>query len=474
MAHGEGDGVRYRLDPTWWRHTHDSGETVVAGSPVRIFRLTSAASRFLDDLQAGKDVDSTTAELQSRLVGAGAIHPDLHEWSMGTADPTLADVTVVIPARVDDGRHVTALVESLPDVARILVIDDGSPQPIGGIARARVLRNDESKGPAAARNLALDLVTTDFVLFLDSDITLPVQASTEEFWRPLMIHMADLSMALVAPRVRSRPGPTVLERYEVDHSPLDMGSEPARVAVGSRLAYVPSAALLARTRVLREVGGFDERLRYGEDVDLVWRINDAGHICRYEPMVEVLHEPRSDWRGLIEQRFMYGTAAAHLESRHPGSARPLRINPWSAVTILAAVTGHPFVAGAIATSTIVRLARRLRSLPDRWKVALRLAGRGHLFAGRMTLEAALRTWWPFTVTACALSRRFRTLIGGYLLVRSIGPLLPERISSQSHQPCLDPLRTSCVRLVDDLAYGTGVWFAAFESSNFDCLTPRFD
>ena len=47
-----------------------------------------------------------------------------------------------------------------------------------------------------------------------------------------------------------------------------------------------------RTHVVRELGGFDEAMRLGEDVDLVWRVAAAGHRCRYEPTSVVHHEPR--------------------------------------------------------------------------------------------------------------------------------------------------------------------------------------
>ena len=48
----------------------------------------------------------------------------------------------------------------------------------------------------------------------------------------------------------------------------------------TKVSYVPTAALLVRRAALDSVtpgGGavFDPALRYGEDVDLVWRLHDA-------------------------------------------------------------------------------------------------------------------------------------------------------------------------------------------------------
>jgi len=465
--------VKYRIDPSWWRHSHGHGETVVAGSPLRIFRLTASASTFLDRLEAGSDVDAATGALQVRLVEAGAIHPIPEEDVPNHS--TLNDVTVVIPAHVDDVKTVRNLVASLPDVADIIVVDDASPTPLEGIPRARLVRNSTALGPAAARNSALSEVATEFVLFLDHDITCPTSAGATPRWSSLLFHMRDPRTAIVAPRVMSKPGPTALERYEMDNSPLDMGPEPARVAPGSRLSYVPSAALLVRLESFRDLHGFDDALRYGEDVDLVWRAHEAGLICRYEPSVVLFHDPRPDWRSLLRQRFLYGTAAAHLEARHPRATRPVRMNSWSAAVVAFAFSGHLVVAAGVAAATVVRLVQRLRDTPDRWLLAWRIAGRGHLFAVRTTLEAACRTWWPITIAACAVSKRLRRLVGVSILLRSIEPALRRRhIGGRRAVPSLDPVRSTIAAIGDDIAYGAGVWTGAVSIKKSDCLTPRFD
>ncbi len=431
---------------------------------MRIFRFTSSASTFLDDLESGQDIETSTQDLQRRLVDAGAIHP----VPVADVPVDLDDVTILIPAHVDDPTALESLLESLPKVASVIVLDDGSPSPLERTGNEAIVRHDRARGPAAARNRALDLVDTAFVLFLDSDIDLPSDAGEPDFWGPLKFHMADPRMAVVAPRVRSVPGASVRERYEVERSPLDMGPTPARVASGSRISYVPSAALLVRMDVFRSLGGFEETLRYGEDVDFVWRANDAGHVCRYEPSVVVGHTPRPTWLALFEQRFRYGTAAAPLESRHPGATRPVRMSRWSAIALAATALGHPLIALGVASSSIVRLARRLQTLPDRWLLACRLAGLGHLLAGRAVLASAVRSWWPLTVAMCIASRRARFIVSGYLAARTAALAFSDRESS------LDPLRTSCLEAADDIAYGSGVWFAAISKRNVRSLAARLD
>ena len=79
------------------------------------------------------------------------------------------------------------------------------------------------------------------------------------------------------------------------------------------MPYVPSAALIVRAPVR-----FDETLRYGEDVDLVWRLLDAGHRVVYDPSVVVRHHEAD----VLRRRFRYGTSAAPLAARKTLPAAP--------------------------------------------------------------------------------------------------------------------------------------------------------
>src|SRR5690606_26633581 len=129
----------------------------------------------------------------------------------------------------------------------------------------------------------------------------------------LLGHFDDERLALVAPRVRSAHGDVIgtnpsrlLVDYERSHSPLDLGPRPALVRPGSRVGHVPAAALVVRRAALASIGGFDTELRYGEDVDAVWRLDEAGWRCRYEPDVVVEHRPRLTWGAWAQQRYHYG------------------------------------------------------------------------------------------------------------------------------------------------------------------------
>ncbi len=78
-----------------------------------------------------------------------------------------------------------------------------------------------------------------------------------------------------------------------------------------------------RREVLREVGGYDESLRRGEDWELNLRIRRAGHTVWFDPQLRVTYWPRENWRKLTRQFFTTGVWRGELVRRHPRQT-PLR------------------------------------------------------------------------------------------------------------------------------------------------------
>ena len=451
--------TRYQIDSSWWRRANTDGDTVVAGSPLKIFRFSSAARSVLEAIEKRDEISVAATNTLHRLIDAGAIHPIL-ESIKTSLQPS--DVTVVIPVHNEDVLRLNALISKISAAHEVLLIDDGSTIPLADINGARVIRREVADGPAAARNTAVDLVTTSITFFLDADTSL-----ADDSWTKLLAHFEDSSVGVVAPRIASEPGTTLLHRYEASESPLDLGSEPARIRKNSRVSYVPTAALMIRTDLLREHRGFDESLRYGEDVDLVWRLLEADVVCRYEPAVTVHHSPRASLLDAWKQRVSYGSAAAPLDQRHRGAATPLRINRWSAGAWGTLASGYPLIGLIIGAASTVALERKISSQPDSRQLALRLAGRGNIHAGRMIAQAVTRTWWPIALLLSLCSRRARR-------VTCAAILLPSLMTWFAKKPKVDPVSYCALKLADDVAYGTGVWKGVIATRDLGALTPKFD
>lgn len=440
----------WRLDPTWRRV--GGGKVLIAGSPLRLFRVSDAGSRILDALENGTPVDRRAAKpLLDRLIDAGALHPTPH-----IARRSFDDVTFVVPVRGSIG--------SLPHHHTVVVDDASSPAvtlPGGPNSHtAHLIRLDENIGPAGARNAGTNAVTSEFVVFVDADIELPDEGRDLSWLDTLMAHFDDPKVAVVAPRIMSTPGTTWLARYEASSGPLDMGPIPARVAAGTRVSYVPSAVLVARVSALRAIGGFDAALRTGEDVDLVWRLVESGHRVRYEPAITLHHTPRSSVRAAIRQRIGYGESAAPLARRHPGALAPARMSAWSLAVVALLLLRRPTLALALAGATSVALMRKLQGVPA--VESLRVATLGHLGAGLQLARAARRVWWPLLALAVCV-RRARPLV--------VAALVAPTLADAARRRSVAELVLAPGAVVDDLAYGIGVWRGVLRERCLDPLVP---
>ena len=320
------DGFTVRLGED--TRARDGGRTLVGGSGT-VLHLQPRAQAMLDDgTLVARDPDSRSVArlLLDRGLADPVWPPAAHD------DGAVDDVTVVVPVQ-DRPRQLARLLAALPPGLPVVVVDDGSadPGPTRAVASefgARLLRHETGRGPAAARNTGLSVVRTDHVAFLDSDVV-PVPG-----WLALLRrHLDDPAVGVVGPRVlgaQPRPDDGWLCRYEAARSSLDLGPRPAPVQPLGRVAYLPSAALLARRAALGR--GFDEDLPVAEDVDLVWRVHEAGWRVRYEPGRHRPPRPPDDARavaaaqGLLRVRGGAARAAARLGRRADG-AEPLDRRP---------------------------------------------------------------------------------------------------------------------------------------------------
>jgi hypothetical protein len=274
------------------------------------------------------------------------------------------------------------------------VVDDGSvdAEAVGAVARrhgASVLRRDSCGGPAAARNTGLAASRRPLVAFVDSDCVIDAGALLD-----VAGHLADPCVAVAAPRIVGDPA-------------LDLGTDEALVQPDARVSYVPTTAVVVRRTAVEDVGGFDELLRYGEDVDLVWRLVRAGWSVRYDPSAVAHHDAPTSWSARLARRYHYGTSAGPLASRH------------------GAATSGPALAGLIAPLRL-RTVRRAGLPADE-------ATRIVLAAPVRTSAAMLRWALPLHGDVASVIEDVAYQCGvlrGCVGARTVRPLLPRVRSSR--------------------------------------------
>ena len=444
------------------------GAALLGGSPTRLLRLAPAAQTMLNGGRLEVH-DALSAHLARTLLDATVAHP------RPMSGPSHRDVTVVVPVR-NNMSGLVRLVAALRGL-RVVIVDDGSATPVAAADFAlmhcdvRVLRHPRSKGPAAARNTGLAACDTDFVAFLDSDVV-PRRGWLEA----LLGHFCDPAVALVAPRIVAlHPSDSVVARYEAVRSSLDLGLREAPVVPYGTVSYVPSAAIICRRSTLIELGGFDESLTSGEDVDLCWRLNEAGARLRYEPIAAVAHDHRTELRKWFVRKSFYGGSAAPLAIRHPGKTAPLVISGWTLVVwmLVAIGSGIGYLASvAVAAITGQRIAKSLSSVPTEPMEVAAVAAQGLWSAALQLSSAICRHYWPLALVAAVLSRRCRHVVLVAAVLDGVFDWVTRNGNADEDTKRVGLVTYILLKRLDDIAYGLGLWTGVVRERHAGALKPQ--
>ena len=429
-------------------------DLIAGGAPWRLLHLPGGSRTVAERWVGGGEVRAGEERFARTLVQQGLLHPHFQ------GELKIDDVDVVIPVR-DDVASLRSLLTQLQEF-HVTVIDDGSLHPV--LVRecahqfdVALVRLEENQGPAGARNAGFLATTRPFVWFLDVDVTLDNALDVLE---RLSAQFADPLLGAIAPRIRGGGGSSMRDHFEQRFSPLDMGSRSGLVVPGGPVGYVPSACLVVRRGAFGD--GFDEELRVGEDVDLVWRLSDRGWLVRYVADVVVVHRARGTWRNWWDQRVSYGASSSDLAQRHGARLAPLRSDVWTLVAWASVLAAKPMIGARIVRVARTALRSRLaESTDDADHVSSEVVTKGMLRAGGPLARALVRTFGPLVVLV-ALHPKLRRRA---LLVFAVGTAWRWR-RTRFHASDV-PLA-----LADDLAYSVGVGRGAWQTKSLKALTPH--
>ena len=477
-------GFRIAFDPDTKQL---DGTTLFGGSPARVMRLSPAGVTALAELRDGAIRSTSAAILARRLTDAGLAHP----LPPASGDPL--DVTVIIPVR-DRARILDQCLTALGQRYPVIVVDDDSldTQAVADVAaahNARLVRRLVNGGAGAARNTGLRAAVAAHTTAPERDAEAAIIALIDSDCLPgpgwidmLAGHFADPLVAAVAPRIVAARTATNTSagRYTAACGSLDLGDREGRVQPATRLPYVPTAALLVRRAALLDLlpdgtgrlDAFDETLRVGEDVDMIWRLHKAGWRIRYDPAVRVAHQEPDSWPALLSRRFQYGTSAAPLSVRHPEAMAPLALHPWPALTVAGLLTRRPLIAGAGFLTSVLTMRRTLRraGVPTDGLAAAMLDATHQtwLGIGRYATQFAAPALAGFLLTPGGNGRARRWGRRAAAASLLLGPPLN---TWRRRRPDLDPTRFVLGHLADDLAYGAGVWTGSFREHTTVAIRP---
>jgi glycosyltransferase involved in cell wall biosynthesis len=193
----------------------------------------------------------------------------------------------------------------------VIVVDDGSTDRTAEIAAEFDVRliSIEQSGLSAARNVGLAAARGEFVAYLDDD------AWPDPDWlRFLVLAFRTSSHAAIGgPNIPPPDDATVAAC--VANSP----GGPTHVLLSdSEAEHIPGCNMAYRCAALERIGGFDPQfLTAGDDVDVCWRLQNAGETLGFHAAAVVWHRRRDSVRAYWRQQVGYGRAEALLERKWP-------------------------------------------------------------------------------------------------------------------------------------------------------------
>jgi hypothetical protein len=186
---------------------------------------------------------------------------------------------------------------------------DGSPAILAGFARdprVRVLRG-EGRGAAAAINLGIRHARHPVICQVDQDVLL-----APGWLPPLLTALAEPGVAAAQGYYATPRNASVWARV----TGLDL--ELRYAGIGARhVDHVCTGNTAYRVEALRAVGLLDERLGYGYDNDLSYRLAAAGYRLAFCREARAVHRWRESARGALTQQYGFAYGRLDLVAKHP-------------------------------------------------------------------------------------------------------------------------------------------------------------
>lgn len=288
-------------------------------------------------------------------------------------------ISVIIPM-FNEARHITRTLEAVRAAAEkatckweAIVVDNGSDDDGPAIARALGARVLDYPGLtiAALRNRGAETARHEWLAFLDADMQVPDRWLME--WSK--VRQTDRAEVLALVHQPPRQAPWYARAW--------LHKVAAERDRASLVDWLPTANLCLERHWFERVGGFNERLRTGEDKDFSLRLAHAGARLLSLPSPPVLNWGfETSWREWLGKELWRQNSQVQLLRGNQLNPRLLRFpllaaGHWgvSALSLLCLLFGQPalalgvFICGWLPASLLTLRHRYNRQRP---LLALRL------------------------------------------------------------------------------------------------------
>jgi GT2 family glycosyltransferase len=219
-----------------------------------------------------------------------------------------------------------------PDYEVILVDDGSTDNTRDTVARFPWVKaiHQSNLGLSEARNVGLQVASGEIVAYTDSD------CYVDRDWLTLLIAQLLDSDAVGVGGPNYAPHDGFMATC-VGASP----GQPTHVLESDQVAeHIPGCNMAFRREALEAINGFDPQFRKaGDDVDICWRLQQAGHWIAFAPAAFVWHHRRQDARSYLRQQAGYGEAEALLRFKHPDKFNGQGNGKWGGVVYGSSLQG---------------------------------------------------------------------------------------------------------------------------------------
>lgn len=254
--------------------------------------------------------------LTLKMLRASEVLPFLALNGACPPQPTRTPKVSVVICAYNAERTMRRCLESLRRLDypnfEVIIVDDGSADATAQIAAEfpefRLIRQP-NKGLSVARNVGMQAALGELVAYTDSDCVV------DPHWLSFMIR------SIIEGSFDACGGPNYAPHEEgwvagcVAASP----GAPCHVLIGAdRAEHLAGCNMVFRKAALEAAGGFDPQFTAaGDDVDVCWRLMDAGYVLGYCPSAFVWHFRRNTIKAYYGQQRGYGKAEAALYFKYP-------------------------------------------------------------------------------------------------------------------------------------------------------------
>jgi len=476
--------LAYRLPQKVKLHTIHNSLVLVRSFPLKSIRLHTTWEPAFKLLSFGSfvtlekivqylmDIDPEKIEIfLNSLVRKGFLEQE--GVSLVTDTPF---VSIIIPVR-NRPEEIKACLQSLgkldypSDKFEIIVVDDASCDDTPELIKkfnVHLISLKENKKASFCRNLAAQKAKGDILAFIDSDCI-----SHPSWLSGLVPAFKDPVIGAIGGQVDSFFYTSGLDKYEQVKSSLIMGSHAKRSRKNEKFFYVPSCNLLVKKDLFLKIDGFKEELVVGEDVDLCWRLQDAGYHVEFRPSGKIFHKHRNTIGSFCHRRFEYGTSEPLLQVLHKNRGKQLFLPVWGSlfwsVVVLSIVCSClplllicPFIVLTDYTTKHIKI--KQSRIPVKASQLFLAVVRGYaaLFYHCCAFISRYYLLWFIPVMLI-----FPLVSILFIVLHSISGLVDYFLK----KPRLNLFGFLFYYSLEQLSYQTGVWFGCIKYKSFSAINP---